>query len=384
MQNHRTSLDNFSSGISEEKDEIFPFIKRNTMTIRDLLLSEEEDNTNYEITEKAGHTEVQPFIVPAGGSDLMQDQELLRERHTPFIIANTSEVSLEHLRRDCIIPVFSRDNERTISHQEFITGVEEIARDYFSGLVLSGPEIRVSHQIKGRVPSAIYKDRKELLEAEKTIYYERMAFVFQVENFTKVINGNPLKLTIGGVRSYNDQNLYGKKSLEKFRFFIGYKNMVCCNMCVSTDGLLEDLRVSTIEDLQSRILKVMSDYDAEQHFEELQLLSNYSLTEHQFAQLIGRCRLYHFLANKERKQIPELLFNDSHLNTVAKDYYKDENFNRGEDGTINLWSLYNLFTQANKSSYIDSFLERDLNAFEFCKGIQEALNGSSPYHWFLS
>ncbi|WP_241489219.1 DUF3871 family protein [Chryseobacterium indologenes] len=34
------------------------------------------------------------------------------------------------------------------------------------------------------------------------------------------------------------------------------------------------------------------------------------------------------------------------------------------------------------SNYIDTFL--NLNAFEFSKGIQKALNGSSDYHWFLS
>ena len=41
------------------------------------------------------------------------------------------------------------------------------------------------------------------------------------------------------------------------------------------------------------------------------------------------------------------------------------------DGNINLWNVYNLFTQANKSSYIATFLDRNLNAFEFSKGIQK-------------
>ena len=79
-----------------------------------------------------------------------------------------------------------------------------------------------------------------------------------------------------------------------------------------------------------------------------------------------------------------LNFNDSHINTMAKDYYEDKNFCRLDDGRINLWDVYNLFTQANKSSYIDTFLDRNLNAFEFTKGIQKTLNGNSDYHWFLS
>ena len=32
-------------------------------------------------------------------------------RNLPFIEANTHEVDMRHLREDCIIPVFSKDNE---------------------------------------------------------------------------------------------------------------------------------------------------------------------------------------------------------------------------------------------------------------------------------
>ena len=85
-----------------------------------------------------------------------------------------------------------------------------------------------------------------------------------------------------------------------------------------------------------------------------------------------------------KSNISNLNFNDGQLNTVAKDYYEDESFCRDSNGNINLWNVYNLFTQANKSSYIDTFLDRNLNAFEFSKGIQKTLNGNSNYHWFLS
>lgn len=37
-----------------------------------------------------------------------------------FIEANTKSVTLEHLKKDSIIPVFSKDNETTISHPQFI------------------------------------------------------------------------------------------------------------------------------------------------------------------------------------------------------------------------------------------------------------------------
>lgn len=73
-----------------------------------------------------------------------------------------------------------------------------------------------------------------------------------------------------------------------------------------------------------------------------------------------------------------------HINTIMKDYFEDDSFCRNEQGDINLWNVYNLFTQANKSSYLDTFLDRNVNAFDFSNGLILALNGSSNYHWFLS
>lgn len=323
---------------------------------------------------EAEQSNVQPLFLATSDHHLQK----------PFIEANTIEVTSEHLQRECIIPVFSKDNERTIAHQEFIEVIINAVQQVFPDQSFSQPEIRVSHQIKGRIPSAIHKNAKELLEHEKTIYYERMAFIVKIPGIKDVVNGNELVLTVGGVRAYNQENLYGKKTMEKFRFFIGFQNKVCCNMCISTDGFLEDLRASTTEELQSKALQVMLEYNAEQHLMEMKELTQEYLTEHQFAQLIGKSRLYQHLPKVEKKRIPELNFNDSQINTIAQNYYEDQNFSRVEDGKINLWDVYNLFTQANKGSYIDTFLDRNLNAFEFSKGIQKTLNGDSPYHWFLS
>jgi len=302
----------------------------------------------------------------------------------PFILANTLEVPLHHLKNDCIIPVFSKDNEKTIAHQEFIECIINATQEAFPYQTISEPEIRVSHQIKGRTPEAIYLNVKDLLEHQKTIYYERMAFIIKIPSITDIISGNELSLCIGGVRSYNLENLYNKKSLEKFKFFIGFQNKVCCNLCVSTDGFLAELKVSNTQDLYSKVLETIQNYNAELHLMEMKELSQEYLSEHQFAQLIGRSRLYQHLPKLERENIPNLSFNDSHINTMAKDYYEDKNFCRLDNGSINLWDVYNLFTQANKSSYIDTFLDRNLNAFEFSKGIQKTLNGNSDYRWFLS
>ena len=75
---------------------------------------------------------------------------------------------------------------------------------------------------------------------------------------------------------------------------------------------------------------------------------------------------------------------DSQVSTICKDYYNDESFCRNESGDIELWKLYNLFTGANKSSYIDSFLERGAGSQSFVKGLQNALKSDSEYDWFVS
>ncbi|WP_430614453.1 DUF3871 family protein [Flavobacterium sp. JP2137] len=246
------------------------------------------------------------------------------------------------------------------------------------------PEIRVSHQIKGRTPDAIHKNAKELLDHEKTQYFERMAFIVRIPSITETINGNELALTVGGVRAYNQENLYNKKSFEKFKFFIGFQNLVCCNLCVSSDGFVSEMRVSSYLELESKILEVMQNYQLENHLKLMQDFTQYHLTEHQFAQLVGKARLYQHLPKSLKLQIPELTFNDGQFNTIARDFYQDESFCKNEQGNINLWNVFNLFTQANKSSYIDTFLERNLNAFEFNQELAKAVVGDGNCQWFLS
>lgn len=388
---------------AEEKHMDFHIVDTPKKSIRDYFLDDKDDIEEAQIfLPSAMNTEIKPesntepqafFVDKSQGfyspilpkvKEYVKGSNPTEEPTSPFIVANTLDVSLSHLHTDCIIPVFSKDNERTISHQEFIESVVEATQRAFPQYSLSQPEVRVSHQIKGRTPDAIHMHAKDLLDHHKTIYYERMAFLVRIPSVTEEVNGNKLTLCVGGVRSYNQENLYSKKTLEKFKFFIGFQNRVCMNMCISTDGFLENMRVSNAEELEIKALEVMQNYNAELHLMEMKELTQDYLSEHQFAQLIGKSRLYQHLPKSEKLRIPELNFNDSHINTMAKDYYEDQNFSRLEDGRINLWNVFNLFTQANKSSYIDTFLDRNLNAFQFSKGLQKTLNGDSNYHWFLS
>ncbi|AWM15304.1 hypothetical protein DI487_08505 [Flavobacterium sediminis] len=296
-----------------------------------------------------------------------------------FIEANTIQVDINHLKDECIIPVFAKDNETTISHYQFInttkSAIKEIL-DYQGDLI---PDIRVSHIIKGRVPSAIGKPAKELLEKEKTIYYERMAFLFEIPQISEEVNGNKLNLCIGGVRAYNQENLFSKKSIEKFKVFIGFQNTICTNLCISTDGLLSDLRVSSVEELKKSIIQLVNEYDRKEHLIEMKKLNDFYLSESQFAHLIGKMKLFSHLEKGHKKTLFPLMINDSQINIIVKDYHFDKYFSK-KDNKISLWSLYNLFTEANKSTYIDSNLERNVNACEFMKYIGNLLkNNHSNY-----
>ena len=301
-----------------------------------------------------------------------------------FIEANTQEVTFEHLKNDCITPVFAKDNELTINHADFIETIEDATRTFFHGQKVGTPNIRVSHVIKGRIPEAVRKPASQLLDSDKTIYYERMMFCFEIPTIHEDIDGNPLKLTVGGVRAYNHENLYNKKSAEKFKVFVGFQNMVCCNMCVSTDGYKSEIKVMNTQALFQAVMELFQLYNPEKHTRQMQTLVNSSMTEHQFAQFLGKSRLYQCLPQEDKKRLPQLLMTDTQINLVARAYYQDEAFGvDAQSREISMWKVYNLLTGANKSSYIDNFLDRALNASQLAEGINKALYGESEYRWFV-
>ena len=314
---------------------------------------------------------------------IIDEKEVVQFPRRNFIEANATEVSLCHLQNECTIPVFAKDNECTISHFEFIDSTKEVIEDILQFKGVLEPDIRVSHVIKGRVPTAIGKPAKELLDDEKTIYYERMAFVIEIPEISEVINGNKLNLTIGGVRSYNQENLFSKKSMEKFKVFIGFQNTVCTNLCISTDGLKEDLRVSSIGELKSKIYELINNYKKKEHLINMERMFKYSLTETQFAHLIGKMKLFPYLSKEEKQTLFPLAMNDTQLNIVVKDYHTDAHFSKSDDGRINFWNFYNLLTEANKSTYIDSNLERNVNAYGYVNWLLNAIENQSS-NWFLN
>lgn len=96
----------------------------------------------------------------------------------------------------------------------------------FERETISDPVVHVSHPVKGRIPSAMGKPAKLLTEDEKTLYYERMAFLIEVPSIKDSAGGNDLSLTIGGVRSYSETNL-----------------------CISTDGFIGEMKVTSLSEI---------------------------------------------------------------------------------------------------------------------------------------
>jgi hypothetical protein len=122
--------------------------------------------------------------------------------------------------------------------------------------------------------------------------------------------------------------------------------------------------------LRGSIKTLLENYNHSYHLFHLKRLTEFEITEQQFAPLVGRSRIYNYLSAEHKKDIPQLLFGDSQINTICRELYTNAD---AYPNKINLWKLYNLFASANKSSYIDSFLERSINAYEFTEQICFAL-----------
>ena len=309
--------------------------------------------------------------------------EDLKPTNVNFLEANTNAITLEELAEQCVVPTWA-NQELTISHQDFINTVHDAACNVFAGETVNTPEIRVSHIVRGRIPSALGKRSSELLESEKTQFYQRLAFAFTIPSLHECINGQRLELCIGGVRNYSDLNLYrANRGMEKFTIFIGWRVNVCSNQVLTGDGVRLNLEVMSIHDLYKSVLELFYSFNLERDIELLQTLTKVRLDERTFAQIVGRMRLYQALPSYQQRRIPKLLITDSQINNVCRDYYNNPNFG-AKDSTISMFDFHNLLTEANKSSsYITDYVQRGINATDVTVGICKALQGDSEYSWFL-
>ena len=136
-----------------------------------------KQETTMEIVPTNG-TVSSPLVIPADDIEeavVMEETTEAPESH--FIESNTQPITLEELSEKNIVPTFG-DGTVSTSHQSFIESVLEAGRTVFGDL--SPVDIRVSHPINGRVPSALHKKANELLEEDKTLYWQRIGFVSHV------------------------------------------------------------------------------------------------------------------------------------------------------------------------------------------------------------
>ena len=317
-------------------------------------------------------------------AEVINEEDLDNFNHPNFIESNTQAITLEELTTKNIIPTFS-DNSLTISHQNFIGAVTKVAEQVFGEMTV--PELRVSHPIIGRIPSAQHKKASELTDEEKTVFYQRMAFCTHVKNLTKMINGQTVHLCIGGVRAYNEDKLYNRASAMKFKIFVGWQVRVCSNLCLTCDGFSGTIECMTESDIMQKSFELFSSFNPNKE-NTLRLLENLystSISEELFCKIIGRMRLYQNLTIEEQKKLPLLTIGDQAVNAKVKNYVTNPNFGKNA-GEVTCWNLLQFANEAVKSSYIDKWLERNQNCTDFTIGIQRAINGEDTegYSWFLN
>lgn len=319
-------------------------------------------------------------------SEFAEDATIIMEQPKcgiSFLEANTDSISMEDLANKCVVPTWA-NQELTIAHQDFISCVHEAASDFYRGERLNMPDIRVSHIVRGRIPQALGKKASELLECEKTQFYQRLAFAFTIPTIVETVRGERLELCIGGVRNYSDLNLYrATKGIEKFSVFVGWRVRICSNQVLTGEGVKFNIEVTNTSELYRHVLELFHSFNPAKEIHLLQSLSDTYLTETQFAQVVGRMRMYQALSPGRQKQIPRLLITDSQINSVCRDFYSSEHFGV-KDNAISLFDFHNLLTESNKSSYIDTYLNRAVNATEVSVGLNNVMQGlDNRYAWFL-
>jgi hypothetical protein len=87
---------------------------------------------------------------------------------------------------------------------------------------------------------------------------------------------------------------------------------------------------------------------------------------------VGRCRLLIHSNQKLAADLSNLDITDTQVNHVVKQYFTDQNFGGNSSG-IDLWSLYNLFTDGSKNAYIDKFVGRNAHASTLVQDVVDHL-----------
>jgi len=308
----------------------------------------------------------------------------MEDKHPNFIEGNANAITLGDLRNKCIVPTWAT-NQLTISHPAFIETVLAAAQASFAGHTVNAPEIRVSHPVLGRVPGAIHKKTSELTDSDRTLYFQRICFCIAI-SITDIINGNETSVVVGGVRALNNENLSVRPRAELFKLYVGHSVKVCSNQCIFGADYIDKFEATSEADIFTGACNLFQAFDPVSTKEKLERLGNTYISAENFCQIIGRMRLYEALSTAQRNQLglPQITLGDQALNSATRGFVNNKDFHANQDGSLSMWAFLNLLTEANKASYIDRFLGRQVNAMDTAVGICDALNGiDTPFQWFI-
>lgn len=335
------------------------------------------------------HVAVLPEVSSGGPQeplDIYDGAEIIEEapvKRSPFITANSEELSKEALSRD-IIPVFSRSNDTAISSIEFIEACEAAMQDFYIGETVDPAMIRGSHIIRGKKMEYISVPKHQLTEDMQTHYYERVIFAIEVPTIYEDVNNNRLVLSLVGFKNYDLDNLKGNLSKQHFSVAVSLKNTICENGCIFSENIKQILATSPAEIYQA-VMELLQNYDLQRQTDALKVLSKARMTREQFVYLLGAMRYYNYLSTNQQRNITSdpILITETQWNNVARQYIYDENFSGNDEG-IDMWKFYNLITGSNKNVYLHTYIDRAANASLIATQLSQALLGEpSAYSWFL-
>lgn len=308
-----------------------------------------------------------------------------QEEIPAFIEANTSAVTWKDITEDSILPSYA-DGEIVVPHSHFIQAVVMAAHDALPNDTFGPLEMRASHLTQGRIPSAIYKKTSELLESDKTKYWERICFCVQVKSRQTNILGEPYTLTIGGCRSLQTCNFHSRKSVEGFQAFIAYRAKICSNLAIFVEnGLKDGIEAMGPAEIYAAAYELFSRFDAEENRKALEGLGDCRITIDQFTHLIGKLRLYSCLSTAAKKELPfQIELGDSQVYAATRNFV-DSHFGLNGNDSIDMHSFMNCMSSAVKSSYLHNFLIKNASCTTLARGVMESIKGiNHDYDWLLS
>lgn len=303
----------------------------------------------------------------------------------PFIEGPSQAVSLVELTQESILPSYA-DGEIVIPPGQIIQAIILAAHDAMPDDRFAEPEIRASHLVQGRIGSAIYKRKEDLLESDKTKYWERMCFCVEVVSRRSTILQEPVSLTFGACRSLQNLNFHGRKGVEPVSIYIANRCRICSNLLISLeDGLKDCVLCSGPEDIYTAAYQLFSQFNADENAETLSGLGRTSISASAFAHVIGKLRVYSCLSTADKKKLPfNIEIGDSQAFEATRQFVNGHFGLNGRD-SIDLFQALNIFNTGVKNSYIHNFLTKNANCTSLVMGLQRSIEGTNhDYDWLLS